>query len=238
LLIDVGTNGEAVLSSNGVALVCSTAAGPAFEGASVYQGMRASPGAIEGVSICDGSINLSVVGGVDPAGICGSGIIDVASELLKSGLMDKTGKLLPSGRRRIGKSGKEFVLTNEGSGGGIVVTQKDILEVQLAKAAVRAGINILMSKSGLNERNLDNIYIAGAFGSHIRTSSAVNIGLVPDIPEEKILNIGNSAGVGAAMALLSKEAKGEAVRAAKEARHVELAKEPSFQEVYLAAMAF
>ena len=120
----------------------------------------------------------------------------------------------------------------------IVLTQKDIREVQLAKGAIRAGIKLLLDEFKLGEGDLENIYIAGAFGNHIRTESAIGIGLIPEISEEKIKFIGNAAGIGASMALVSKEAREEAGKLAKEVRHLELAANPSFQETYLAEMSF
>ena len=251
LLIDVGTNGEIVLCADGRAVCCSTAAGPAFEGASIYQGMRAASGAIERVDITENGVSIRVIGGKKPSGICGSGIIDAVSELFKAGLIDRTGKLFTrekalekgiaaelAGRLRDGKTGREFVLAYIDDADDVAITQKDIREVQLAKAAMRAGIGLLMKEFGLAEKDLQYVYIAGAFGNHIRTESAVGIGLIPDIGEEKILYIGNAAGIGAVMALLSLEARGHAKETAKKIRHIELAVDPSFQEVYLAAMAF
>jgi len=251
LLIDVGTNGEIVLAYDGKLFACSTAAGPAFEGASIYQGMRAALGAVERVDITDDEVLTGVIGGADPAGICGSGILDAVSEMLKAGAINKTGRILTADKARLdgvpekiasrireGKTGREFVLAYRKGADDIVITQKDIREVQLAKSAIQAGINIMLKEAGLDEEDIDKLYIAGAFGNHIRAESAVRAGLIPDIGYEKIVYAGNTAGIGAAMALLSADARDEAEKTAKAVRHVELAENPSFQEVYIAAMAF
>jgi len=251
LYIDVGTNGEIVLSVDGAGVTCSTAAGPAFEGASIYQGMRAAEGAIERVDISGHDVSISVVGGKTPVGICGSGILDAVSEAYKAGLIEKTGRLITAdnaldkgvsaelaGRLREGKTGREFVLAFAENGDDVVLTQKDIREVQLSKGAIRAGIKLLLDELNTLEHDLHNIYIAGAFGNRIRTESAVGIGLIPDVGRDKVLYIGNAASIGACMALLSPRAREEMKKTAKKVRHVELAAKPSFQEEYLAAMSF
>ena len=268
LMIDVGTNGEIVLCADGKALACSTAAGPAFEGASIYQGMRASEGAIERVDIGEHDILIQTIGETSAVGICGSGIIDAVSEMLKAGLIEKTGKLstvekaLEKGiadrivaRLTEGETGREFVLSYSGSCGpldcngcdgqvkndgakDIVITQKDIREVQLAKGAVSAGIKLMLEKLGLDENDIDYIYIAGAFGNHVRPDSAVQIGLIPNIEKEKILYIGNAAGIGASMALLSAEVREEIRQVATSIHHIELSDDPLFQETYMKAMGF
>jgi len=251
LLIDIGTNGEIVLCRDGESLTCSTAAGPAFEGAAIYQGMRAASGAIERVDMDANGVSIRVIEGLRPIGICGSGILDAVGELWKVGGIDRTGRMLDAGkarengipeklasRLREGMTGREFVLAyNEGMD-DIVITQKDIREVQLAKAAMRAGINLMLQEFDLEKNDIDSIFVAGAFGNHIRTESAVGIGLIPRIGEDKVKYIGNSAGVGAGMALLSRAAMEEAKATAKAVRHVELAANPHFQEAYLAAMSF
>ena len=251
LMIDVGTNGEIVLCANGKALACSTAAGPAFEGAAIYQGMRAAAGAIEHVDIEGNEVSISVIEDEKPVGLCGSGIIDASAEIFKAGLIEKSGRLVTSekalengvdikiaSRLREGKTGREFVLAYAEDEGDIVITQNDIREIQLAKAAIRAGITLMLKELRLDAYELQCIYIAGAFGNHIRTRSAVKIGLIPDIGEDKITYIGNAAGAGAGMALLSEKAGQDARAAAKMVRHMELATDPMFQGAYLSAMSF
>jgi len=251
LAIDIGTNGEILLACSGNVLTCSTAAGPAFEGASIQQGMRAATGAIEGVRIRDGELNISVIGDTKPVGICGSGLIDCVAELLKAGLVTKKGKLLTqaeakaaglpdslSGRLENGEFGNSFILYSNDNGSKILITQKDIREVQLAKGAILAGIRIMMHELQLTDKDIDRVFLAGAFGNYIRVESALAIGLLPDVNSDRVFSIGNAAGAGACMALLSKETLEIANRLAKEVNHIELAEHPDFQTVYLQAMYF
>lgn len=250
LMLDVGTNGEIVLTGKGTALTCSTAAGPAFEGASIFKGMRAAAGAIENVLI-DEDVHSKVIGNVAPKGICGSGIIDAVAQLIRRGLIDKTGKFIkPEAMReknisesiisrfRKGENGNEFVLAYNTEGEDIVILQKDIREVQLAKAAIYAGIRILMKQMDITEADINKIHIAGAFGNYIDIDSALTIGLLPDIEKDKIISEGNSAGIGACMALLCADKREEAEKTAENITHVELAACEEFQEEYLKAMWF
>lgn len=252
LFIDIGTNGEIVLSAKGRITACSTAAGPAFEGSSIKYGMRAAAGAIERVFIDDNGVEISVIGDTKPIGICGSGIIDAVGELIKTGVVDKSGRLLGSDRlakkgvsakilEHIEESrdanGNDFVLfKGETPEESVYITQKDIREVQLAKAAISAGISIMMEEIGLTKEEIEKISIAGAFGNYIRNESAVNMGLLPRIELERIKAIGNSAGVGAAMVLLSKGSEEEAVRVSQIVEHIDLAEKKNFQDEYLKGM--
>ena len=250
LLLDVGTNGEIVLSAGGKALACSTAAGPAFEGASIYQGMRAAEGAIERVAI-DEDVSIKVIGNAKPIGICGSGIIDAVAEMIKAGIVDKSGKIptveklkekgVPEpvlSRIRTGESGRELVLAYRDDAEDVVINQKDIREVQLAKAAMFAGMRIMMNTLKITEEDLDQIFIAGAFGNYIHQESALLIGLLPRTSREKIHSIGNAAGIGACMALLSAEKREEAERVAREIVHLELSACSEFQDEYIREMKF
>jgi uncharacterized 2Fe-2S/4Fe-4S cluster protein (DUF4445 family) len=251
LAIDIGTNGEIVLANSGKVLACSTAAGPAFEGACIQHGMRAATGAIEGVKIQDGEVILSVIGDEKPVGICGSGLIDCVAELLKAGIVTEKGNLLSreeaekaglpdslSKRLLGGENGKIFILYTDDEGHEIHITQKDIREVQLAKGAIRAGVQIMMQELGLEDSRLNNVFLAGAFGNYIKKESALTIGLLPAVSRDKVISIGNAAGAGACMALLSKSSLEEANRLAEEVNHIELAEHPDFQKVYLQAMYF
>ncbi|MGI6006127.1 MAG: ASKHA domain-containing protein [Ruminococcus sp.] len=252
LFIDIGTNGEIVLVSKGRMYVCSTAAGPAFEGAGILHGMRAGTGAIEKVKIKNGRVMLSVVGETIPAGICGSGLIDAAAQLLETGLIDRKGRLMtrekalaahqpPSIAARLRKRehGNEFVLAfGENGGKDIVLTQKDIREIQLAKGAVCAGIKMLQREISGEREKIDRFLVAGAFGSHIDVKSAATIRLFPDFEPDKIRFIGNAAGDGAGMALLSTEKRKLMERFVRDIRHIELATDPEFQTVFLESMAF
>ncbi|MGF6375866.1 uncharacterized 2Fe-2S/4Fe-4S cluster protein (DUF4445 family) [Clostridiales Family XIII bacterium PM5-7] len=252
LFIDIGTNGEIVLTGNGRAVACSTAAGPAFEGSSIKQGMRAARGAIERIDIGEDGVSIEVIGDTQPIGICGSGIIDAVGELIRVGIVDRSGRLL--GRERLEKKGihenilkhiketdggNDFVLYfSEDGESDVLITQKDVREVQLAKAAISAGIAIMMKEIGITEETLEKISIAGAFGNYIRNASAIHIGLLPKIDEEKIYSLGNSAGIGASMILMSTSCKKEASNVARQVEHIELAARSDFQDQYMIAMRF
>lgn len=251
LFIDIGTNGEIVFCQDGKMFTCSTAAGPAFEGAAIYQGMRAANGAIEKVRFENEDVLFQVIGGIPPVGICGSGLIDAVAEMKKSGVIDKKGRIataedydrkhpgsLLCERLRDGADGREFVLVSKTNDEDIVITQKDIREVQLAKGAIAAGIQLMMRKMDSRPEDLDRIIVAGAFGSYIDKNSAVTIGLLPDIDRNRIESAGNTAGAGTLMAVAS---AAEALRVQNipdKLTHIELANEPDFQHTYLKAMGF
>lgn len=252
LAIDIGTNGEIILAGENRILTCSTAAGPAFEGAEIRYGMRAADGAIEGVKITD-DVLCTVIGGVKPIGICGSGLIDAIAQMAKSGVLYPSGRIanqtedieklphLVQQRIRKTESGTEFVLAwakDAGIGEDIVLTQKDIREMQLAKGAIRAGVQILMNEMGIGLEQLDRVLLAGAFGNYISKGSALGIGLLPDLPEEKIQAIGNAAGDGAKMVLLSKAERRKATQLAKLSEHLELSTRMDFQEEFINALSF
>ncbi len=251
LFIDVGTNGEIVLFGNGKALTASTAAGPAFEGASIHHGMRAASGAIETVKIDDGEVLLGIIGDEEPMGICGSGLIDSISELLRVGLINNKGRLLSKdealqqcfpqrlAERLIGADqGKAFILAVKQDGNPVLLTQKDIREMQLAKGAIYAGIQIMLKMMDAEIRDIGKVSIAGAFGSYINKESAVRIGLFPAVDPERIVSAGNLAGVGSSMCLLSKVERRMAVERIKSIQHVELALHPDFQRIYMKSMYF
>lgn len=252
LFIDIGTNGEIVLSAKGRILACSTAAGPAFEGNSVKYGMRAAAGAIERVDLEEEGVKIGSIGDSDPIGICGSGIIDAVGELIRTGVADKSGRILKKDRAR-SKGISEHILDNiaESEGGNdfllyagekpeenVYITQKDVREIQLAKAAISAGISIMMEEIGIGIDEIEKVSIAGAFGNYIRRESALNMGLLPGVDIEKIQAIGNSAGIGASMILLSEAAEAEAERVSKTVEHIELAEKKNFQDEYLKGMRF
>ncbi|MBI2907348.1 MAG: DUF4445 domain-containing protein [Chloroflexi bacterium] len=231
LAIDLGTNGELVLGSRERLLCCSTAAGPAFEGGRIKQGMCAAPGAIERV-IWEDAPRAVVVDNVKPMGICGSGLVDAVAGLLGKGVIDEGGKML----------GREpFVLVDgseTGDGAPIVVTQHDVRELQLAKAAIRAGIEILKGELGVEDRDISEVLLAGAFGSYVDKESAAAIGLLPEAPLQRVRAVGNAAGAGAKMALLSTRARQEAERVARKAEYIELSMRPEFQDLFVEAMGF
>lgn len=250
LAIDIGTNGEILLAKDGRVLTCSTAAGPAFEGASIRHGMRAAAGAIERVRFLDEEVAIRTIGDAEPVGICGSGLIDAVAELISSGLLTATGRFLradeavksgvPVGLadRLKTTDGTAFLLYKGPDGREITVTQKDVREVQLAKAAIAAGIAILLAEMDLGVEDLSRILIAGAFGNYIDTDSALTIGLLPPVPPSKVQSIGNGAGAGASMALLSPPLRLEAGRMAEETIHIDLAVHKDFQTIYLNEMYF
>ncbi|MHC1605677.1 MAG: ASKHA domain-containing protein, partial [Candidatus Methanofastidiosia archaeon] len=239
--IDIGTNGEIVLGNKKKMICCSCAAGPALEGAGISFGMRATDGAIERVKIDKENVKVKVIGNKKPIGICGSGIIDAISEMLKSRIADSTGRINEdSFVPRTRKDGSEFVLvwaSDSGNGEDIVITQKDIRNVQLAKAAIAAGINILLKKYGITKDDIEEILIAGAFGSYINPESARNIGLYPNVPCT-IKSVGNAAGAGAKATLISKDLREDVKLISQNIEYVELAAESSFEEEFLNAMIF
>ena len=250
LAIDIGTNGEMVLSANGRMLTCSTAAGPAFEGAEISSGMRAAEGAIEAVEINDTAVKLKVIGDAPPRGICGSGLIDAVAELVTSGLVQPSGRFidpeadgasLPAElkkRLRRGKEGLEFVLAWGNGDADVVLTQGDLRKLQLAKGAISAGIKILLKDTGLALDDLDAVLLAGAFGNYIRKESALAIGLLPAVPPERITAIGNAAGDGSRMALVSKSFRERAAALPDLVEHVELSTRADFERrIYQAELS-
>lgn len=251
IAIDIGTNAEILLNCSGKVFVTSTAAGPAFEGKGIRSGMRAAPGAINSVKISrvNGNIILGMLDdgkAENPRGLCGSGLIDAVSELMKARLLTKDGYLLTR-EEALGqnvninlcehlksddKDGNCFVLSEENN---IVITQKDIRNVQLAKGAIQAGCEILLKKAGIGLNDINSIKIAGVFGKYIHASQAMNFGLFPKYPE-KLEIVGNAAGEGAAMALFEDEFIDEVEKQIKKVHHVELAGEKDFQKKFMNAM--
>jgi len=253
LFIDLGTNGEIVLGSKRKMWTCSTAAGPAFEGARISSGMRAAEGAIDKVEMDNKSITYRVIKDGKIRGICGSGLIDLIAELIKLGLIDKSGKLIDREecnpnlseeiKNRIinGQKGNKFLIVREKeteSGNSIYLTQRDIREVQLAKAAIFAGIKILLKEINISQEDIHKILLAGAFGNFIDKKSAIRIGLIPYLPLEKIESVGNAAGRGAEITLLSEKTKEICEKISKDIKYIELSSRPDFQEEFIEAMFF
>ena len=251
LFVDIGTNGEIALFNGERLMVCSAAAGPAFEGASITQGMRAADGAIEHVQIVNNEVEFTVIGNVPPVGICGSGLMDIVSELLRHGIIDRSGRMLSTDEyeKKYGKSflseritedenGRKFIIVEKSNSEDIVITQKDIREVQLSKAAISAGINTLMKKADCCGKTPERIFLAGAFGNYIDKNSAVTLGLLPNIPNERIIPIGNSAGTGALMVLTSLKEQKNAELISETAVHINLSSEADFQNDYLNEIVF
>lgn len=251
LAVDIGTNGEVVLAGRGRILTCSTAAGPAFEGSHIRHGMRAAEGAIEAVKIND-DVSLKIIGDSAPRGICGSGLIDVAAEMLKSGIIEPSGRFASpedgAGRNplvweRLRKNGDswEFVLAPgsiSATGEDVVIAQKDVRELQLAKGALLAGIQLLLKEMGTGPEDISTIILAGTFGNYINKESALAIGLLPPVPPERIISVGNAAGDGAIMALISRQERALAESLSLMAEHVELSARTDFQEDFVEALSF
>ena len=245
LSIDVGTNGEMVLARGGKLITTSTAAGPAFEGAQISCGMRAVEGAIHEVLIAgDGSLTLQVIGAGAPRGICGTGLVSGIARLLEHRVVDSTGRLLAREeiddqrlRGRVFPLGNElaFALSDDRS---VYISQADIRTMQLAKGAVRTGIETLLDVTGVAIGSLDALRLAGNFGSGLDPRAAMRIGLIPEMDPGKVEVVGNAALRGALMALLSREARGMAARAAQQAEFIELGGRPEFQTRFMESMLF
>lgn len=238
--LDIGTNTEVVLGNKDRILSCSCASGPAFEGAHIKHGMRAATGAIEKVRIEPETLDVTywTIGNAKPCGICGSAMVDILAEMLKAGVIDIMGtmnKELDSPKLRYKEDRLEFVLAWEketSTGGDIVVTQGDIRELQLAKGAMHTGAMALMKREGVTERDIDIVFIAGAFGSYIDPKSARTIGMYPEFQLKKVKVVGNAAGTGARMTLISRKAREIAEEISKKTEYLELAAEPSFQSEF------
>jgi uncharacterized 2Fe-2S/4Fe-4S cluster protein (DUF4445 family) len=244
LLLDIGTNTEVFVGNTEDILSCSCASGPAFEGAHIKHGMKAVTGAIEQVHIDPDTyeVEYKTIGDVKPVGLCGSAMVDVVAGLLKGGLINNHGRLsseVKISRLKTANNMPEFVLAWENETATrkeIAVTQKDINEIQLAKAAMFTGCSILMKRKGMKRENLDRVLIAGAFGNYINPENAKLIGLVPDVQTEKIEFVGNTAVTGAKMALVSKEAREIAETLSKRVRYLELAIDPDFSREFASAL--
>lgn len=252
IAIDIGTNGEILVSSpsKNRILACSTAAGPAFEGATISCGMRAAKGAIERCRI-DDDFHYETIENEPAVGICGSGLIDLIAEMVSSGLILKNGNLLTREKaeekglpqalcaRLYGNGPKKgFCLCHKEDGEDIVLTQKDIREVQLAKGAILGGMKTMLKKLDLSMDQIDTLFLAGAFGSYINKKSAITMGLLPPIHENRIQSVGNAAGTGASMMLLKPELKGRLEIETKQVEHIELSKDKDFQTFYFESMNF
>jgi len=226
LLVDIGTNGEMVLGSRSWLISCSTAAGPAFEGANITWGIGGVEGAIDTVGPGP-EFKCTTVGNTEAVGICGSGIVDAVSRLLDAGIIDRTGRMNIDGK-------KEFVLKPS----KITISQKDIREIQNAKAAIAAGIEILIKESGVRISDIKKVYLAGAFASRLNIESAVNIGLLPAELKDRIETVGNAAGAGAAEALLSVKVLEGLEKLRDRIKYIELSSYSGFTDIYIKNLAF
>lgn len=240
LLIDIGTNSEVSLLHDGELFTCSCPSGPAFEGAHISAGMRAAQGAIERVRIVDGQVFVATIGNGPPAGICGSGILDAVAEMAGAGVLNHRGALVKGAPRvRIRDGRAEFVLVAGAPAGAereIVITRRDVNEIQLAKAAVRSGIETLLAVAHITARQLDEVVLAGAFGTYLDVHSAIRIGMFPPLRLEQFRQIGNAAGLGARQMLVSAERRRTAESLALRARYVELSSDARFTQRFLDAV--
>jgi uncharacterized 2Fe-2S/4Fe-4S cluster protein (DUF4445 family) len=249
LLVDVGTNGEVFLGNREELLSCSCAAGPAFEGTQIRYGMKAVTGAIEKVRIKPKTLEVEyeTIGGEKPIGLCGSALVDIVAELLKAGVISTRGRFnheTTKSSRLIekeeeGKLSTSFIIARKGEAAinnDITVSNKDVSEIQLAKAALHTGCEILMQKKGIHEKDIDHAYISGAFGNYLNPENAKTIGLIPDIQTEKITFAGNTALAGAKMALISRSIRELADKLSRQIKYVELMAEENFKREFVASI--
>ena len=235
--VDIGTNTEISLVYKGKIVSCSTASGPAFEGAHIRHGMRAASGAIERVQISDGQVHIYTIDHQPAVGICGSGILDALAEMQNAGIVNEKGALQKD-HPLVRMDGKipEFVLVNPENTQNhkaISLTRKDINELQLAKSAIRVGIESLLEAAGVQSSELVAFVIAGAFGTYINIESAIKIGMFPDIPRDRFQQVGNAAGTGARQALISKSLRQTSAEVASKVTYIELTNYPEFQNRFL-----
>jgi uncharacterized 2Fe-2S/4Fe-4S cluster protein (DUF4445 family) len=240
--LDIGTNTEISLYHWGRHLSCSCASGPAFEGAHIREGMRAAPGAIERVRLNEKQVQIKTIGNIPPVGICGSGILDTVSELLTHHVIDARGVFIGEHPKLHRINGKyEFILASaeeSGHGRNVVVTRHDVNEIQLAKGAIRAGVEVLLDEAGITDSDIDEFIIAGAFGTYLDLESAIRIGMFPDLPRNRFQQIGNAAGLGAKALLISKGMRTKADQIVEEVEYIELTTQPGFTDAYMEALAF
>ena len=263
LFIDIGTNCEIVLGGRDWLLATAAPAGPAFEGASIRCGMRAADGAIEAVAVTeDGDLKLTMIGDVDPKGLCGSGLVDAVAALAEIGIIDASGRFVPKAEAeerfvhteevtgsapafadRLTMIGKErvFVLhwsADRDPAKSVYLSQRDIRELQFAKAAIATGWRILLEEAGLETEDIKQVLLAGSFGSYLNAKSAIRIGLVPDVGPRRIIAAGNVAGEGAKMALLSIRDRAAALALLQEVNYVELSDRQDFNDRFIDQLSF
>jgi uncharacterized 2Fe-2S/4Fe-4S cluster protein (DUF4445 family) len=242
LALDIGTNTEISLSHKGDIWSCSTASGPAFEGAHIHDGMQAAPGAIEHVRFLKGAFQVQTIGGAAPIGVCGSGILDAVAQGLEAGIIDERGSLAQD-HALVSRteSGPTCLLVPgrwAGHGRDVVFTRSDVNEIQFAKGAIRAGTELLLEEAGIGAASLDSIVVAGAFGTYLDLESAIRVGLMVGVGRERYRQVGNAAGRGAEQLLLSRQARAQAERLAKRVRYVELTVHQSFTDVFTRSLGF
>jgi uncharacterized 2Fe-2S/4Fe-4S cluster protein (DUF4445 family) len=250
LFIDIGTNCEIVLGSNERLLATAAPAGPAFEGAAIRCGMRASDGAIEGVRISADTLELRVIGDVEPIGLCGSGLVDAVAELVSLGLVDRSGRFVPEDEAAVLAPGVAPRLTMVGAervfvlhwrdlaDTSIYLSQRDVRELQFAKAAIATGWQLLLEDAGIAPGEVQQVLLAGSFGSFLSPANAVRLGLVPALPVLRVVSAGNVAGEGAKMALLSVRERAGAMALLEEVHYVELSDRADFNDRFVELLQF
>ena len=234
LAIDIGTNTEICLNYKGKLTSVSCASGPAFEGAHIKFGMRAAPGAIEHVRLEGERLEIQTIGAEAPVGVCGSGLLDAVAQMRQNNILDKMGRMGVHPRVRK-ETVAEFILVERPGQEPITISQKDVRELQLAKAAIRTGIQALVAAVGLTEADIEQVIIAGAFGTFIDVGSAITIGMLPNLPLERFSQVGNAAGTGARLALISTSQRAKAAEIAERDGYIELASVPNFQRKFAEA---
>ena len=240
LAIDIGTNTEVSLISNSHIPCVSCASGPAFEGGHIKHGMRAAPGAIERLRLTDDMVEYQTIAGPPPTGLCGSGILDAMAQLYLAGVLNTRGRMGNHQRVRTSDGQREFVLVSEQERDGqpaITLTQSDIRELQLGKGAIRTGIQALLESEGRDEQDIEKVVIAGAFGTYIDIASAITIGMLPPLPLDRFQQVGNAAGMGAKMALLSNSKRLDAQKIAQRVEYIELTTIPDFNRIFMKAIS-
>jgi uncharacterized 2Fe-2S/4Fe-4S cluster protein (DUF4445 family) len=244
LFVDIGTNGEMVMGCDGKLLATSTAAGPAFEGMNITFGMTASTGAIERFEVDrDGDISLQTIGGAEAAGICGSGLLDIVGELVAHGVINRNGTFVAPDADRLPKTLRERIVTREGKRifritEKVFLTQKDIRQVQLAKGAIRSGIEFLLRHAGVVASDVDGVLIAGSFGYHLRPKSLLNTGIIPPEFDGKVDFLGNTSLSGGRAFLINKGLRERMAREVKDVKVIELANDEGFEKTFARALAF
>jgi uncharacterized 2Fe-2S/4Fe-4S cluster protein (DUF4445 family) len=247
VVLDIGTNTEISLVHEGRILSCSCASGPAFEGAHIHDGMRAAPGAIERVRIANGTVRVQAIGRKPPVGICGTGILDAVAGMRAAQIVSSSGRLNHE-HPRVQVNGDEggsrpsnaaFLLVPSGETGhgrDIWVTRRDVNEIQLAKGAIRAGIEVLLREAEISSEAIDAFIVAGAFGTYLDIDSAVQVGMFPDLPRDRFRQVGNAAGIGAKQMLVSVERREIVSRIVERVEYIELTTHPQFTDVYMEAL--
>ena len=237
--LDIGTNTEVSLVYKGKIATTSCASGPAFEGGHIKYGMRAATGAIERLRIDGDRIQYQTIDGAPPVGICGSGILDALAQLYLAKIVEEGGRIIGNRPRvRAYKGQREFILVSKEERNGkpaITITQHDVRELQLAKAAIRTGIQVLLETAGCAEDDIRQVIIAGAFGTYIDVASAVAIGMLPSLPLKRFRQVGNAAGMGAKLALISLKSRAKAEAIASRVSYIELGSAPKFEQVFVQA---